>query len=402
MPFLERRISKHNGGNTMVTKQLNKKFNWGKTGSAFLMTALALMMIAFASFAFAQTDLTRPTVVLVSPANNEREVSINEPITVEFSENMNPSSINENTFTVMQRTTPDSGSYRATSIDGTVTYNNRKATFTPSEPLAPNQEFGNVYTVTLTTGMKDLAGNSISPNYMWSFVTGEDAFNTGASTSQLGQGGIIPSTPVAPTAPVSTQPAAPVATPTATESTFPWMWVLGALLLLLLIAAIFALTRDSKKSASHKTPAAHVDSNSNPFGDVHPVIAIEGIGPVYKEGLLSMGIKNTKQLWQADAATVARGINAPLSSVKSWQHMAELASVKDIGPQYAELLERSGVHSIDQLKKYDVDKLVKLVHKKQNSLDVNIQGNSLGHATVKNWIDEAKGHHFSGREEQTA
>ncbi len=388
----------------MVKKQFDKD---NKKSSAFFIVAVALMMVMFAAIVAAQTDLTRPTVISVSPANNERDVSIDNPVVVVFSENMDPSTINENTFTVMQRTTPESGAYRATAVDGAITYNgnSRTATFTPNEPLSPNQEYGNVFTVTLTTGVKDLAGNSISPNYMWSFITGEDRFNTGASTSQLGQGGTVPGgvTQVTPaptptvTAPVTAAPA-----PAAAESTFPWMWVLGALiLLLLLIVAIFALPK-SKKSASKSTTPATAHSDPSPFGDVHPVIDIEGIGPVYKEALLTMGIKNTKQLWQADAARVARETGAPVSSVKSWQHMAELASVKDIGPQYAELLERSGVHTINQLKNYNADKLLKLVRAKEASLDISIQGNSPGHATVEHWIHEAKDHKFGGREEQTA
>jgi Domain of unknown function (DUF4332) len=122
----------------------------------------------------------------------------------------------------------------------------------------------------------------------------------------------------------------------------------------------------------------------------------------YNKGLVAMGIKNTRQLWEADSSKVARHTGAPLSIVKSWQHMAELSSVKDIGPQYAELLERSGVHSIEQLKGYDPDKLLKRVRKKQESLKVNILGNSPGQATVENWIEGARDHKFSGLEGQTA
>ena len=94
-------------------------------------------------------------------------------------------------------------------------------------------------------------------------------------------------------------------------------------------------------------------------------------------------------------AMLARETGASLSSVKSWQHMAELASVRDIGPQYAELLERSGINSIGQLRRYNPTKLLKLVRKKQDSLKLNIQGNSPGHATVEHWIDEANDHKYS-------
>lgn len=101
---------------------------------------------------------------------------------------------------------------------------------------------------------------------------------------------------------------------------------------------------------------------------------------------------NTKQLWEADAEKIADKTGAALASVKSWQAMSELAAVKDIGPQYAELLERSGVHSIRQLKDSKPNDLLNLVREKQDSLEVNIQGNVPGHSLVKNWIDQARKH----------
>ena len=153
------------------------------------------------------------------------------------------------------------------------------------------------------------------------------------------------------------------------------------------------------KPSSQKNKKTIQAAQPNPFGDVYPVTDIEGIGPKYSKGLLAMGIKNTEQLWRADAGKVARGTGASLSAAKSWQNMAELASIKDIGPQYAELLERSGIHSIDQLKNTDSDKLLKLVRGKQESLKINIQGNHPGHAMVEHWIEEARDHKFSESEE---
>jgi len=136
---------------------------------------------------------------------------------------------------------------------------------------------------------------------------------------------------------------------------------------------------------------------ANPFGedDAHPVIELEGIGPEYSKALLAIGIEDTKQLWEANAFTMAKKTGAPLASVKSWQNMAELSCVKDIGPQYSELLERSGVHNIKQLKDYTAKTLLELVLEKEDSLKINIQGNTPGHDLVKNWIDQARKHKFS-------
>jgi len=49
--------------------------------------------------------------------------------TAMLSEDMDPSTINKDTFVVMQRTTPESGVYRSLELDGTVTYSGRTATF---------------------------------------------------------------------------------------------------------------------------------------------------------------------------------------------------------------------------------------------------------------------------------
>src|SRR5438034_378997 len=72
---------------------------------------------------------------------------------------MDPSTINTNTFTLMQGTTP---------VAGTVTYTNGTATFTAADNLAPLT----TYTVTISTGAKDLAGNALTSDMSWSFTTG--------------------------------------------------------------------------------------------------------------------------------------------------------------------------------------------------------------------------------------
>jgi len=390
----------------MAKKQLIVHENVGKKISAFFIVALMTVFTVFiAASANALADTTRPTIISVSPTNNEQSLSRNEQVTVAFSKDMNPATINADTFLVTQRTTPEAGAYRSLAIDGTVTYNSndRTATFTPTEMLSPSEQYGNVFTVMITTGATDLAGNSISQDYAWSFTTGGDVFNTGATTSQSDQsptavsGSSTTPLPSSTQSPVVTTPVA--GAQAATASTFPWAWVIGVAFLLLLIAVILTFTLTPAPQKNKKNIQA---THSNPFGHVHPVMDLEGIGPEHNKELHKMGIKNTKQLWEADPARVARLTGAPLASVKSWQNMAELASVKDIGPQYAELLERSGVHSITQLKSSNPNKLLDAVREKQDSLKINIQGNSPGHATVEHWIAEARDHKFNAPEGQTA
>jgi hypothetical protein len=110
----------------------------------------------------AAVDTTPPTVILTSPSNAATGVSINSPISATFSEAMNGSTINNSTFTVS-----NGSGY----VSGSVNYDNstHNVTFTPSQALS----YQTSYTVTITTGVTDLAGNQMAASYSWTFVTGQ-------------------------------------------------------------------------------------------------------------------------------------------------------------------------------------------------------------------------------------
>jgi nucleotidyltransferase/DNA polymerase involved in DNA repair len=133
-------------------------------------------------------------------------------------------------------------------------------------------------------------------------------------------------------------------------------------------------------------------TRKSPFGDISPVIDVEGVGPVFAEALKAMGIHDTRDLWQADNAAVATRVNVPVATVSKWQQMAELIAINGVGPQYAELLQRSGIGSIAELKGCDADSLLLRLTQARNLLDVNVQGNIIGHASVAHWIQAAKDH----------
>jgi hypothetical protein len=106
----------------------------------------------------AAPDVTPPTVISTDPANNATGVAINKKIAATFSEAMDPTTITSTKFTLQQGTT---------SVSGTVTYAGTTAIFTPTSNLAATT----TYTATITTGAKDLAGNALASNYVWSFTT---------------------------------------------------------------------------------------------------------------------------------------------------------------------------------------------------------------------------------------
>jgi hypothetical protein len=103
--------------------------------------------------------VTPPTVTSTDPINAATSVALNKKIGATFSKTMNASTLTTTTFTLMQGTI---------FIPGTVSYSGMTATYTPSSNLTLNA----TYTATITTGVKDLAGNALANNYVWSFSTG--------------------------------------------------------------------------------------------------------------------------------------------------------------------------------------------------------------------------------------
>ena len=119
------------------------------------------------TFTTASADTTPPNVISTIPANSAVGVAINSKITVTFSEAMDLSTLNAGTLTLMQG---------ATAVSGALTFaaNGTTATFKPSSNLIINS----MYTATVTTGAKDLAGNALAANYIWNFTTGAAADTT--------------------------------------------------------------------------------------------------------------------------------------------------------------------------------------------------------------------------------
>jgi hypothetical protein len=113
----------------------------------------------------ATPDSTAPTVSSTAPIDSAPNVSLSAAANATFSEAMDPSTITPTTFTL---TGPG-----ATPVTGKVSYDvtDQIATFTPASALTT----GTTFTATLTTGAKDLAGNALATDFVWSFTTGSTA-----------------------------------------------------------------------------------------------------------------------------------------------------------------------------------------------------------------------------------
>ena len=129
------------------------------TGAKNLIGFALISNYTFSFTTAAAPDVTAPVVNSTDPANNATGIALSKIVAVTFSESMNTATINSSTFTLKQGTT---------AVSGTVSYSGTQATFTPSLNLDPSK----VYTGTITTGAKDLAGNALSNNYTFSFTTG--------------------------------------------------------------------------------------------------------------------------------------------------------------------------------------------------------------------------------------
>lgn len=162
--------------------------------------------------------------------------------------------------------------------------------------------------------------------------------------------------------------------------------------------AIAAFTSGNGHSGTTTRPARNGRKSvvvADPFagGQIHPVIDVEGIGEHYSKLLNAMSIKDTKQLWNADTTYVAGALKVVPAAVEGWQCMAELMAVNGIGKQYAELLVRADVSSIDELCAETPQALLARIHKLEKHQGNRIQGNTIGIKSVQSWINAAQAHH---------
>ncbi|MDI5889238.1 ice-binding family protein [Flavobacterium yafengii] len=131
-----------------------------KTKNLLLMFAI-LFIASISSCAtddFQETIGVCPVVQATSPINGATGVSFNPIITVTFNEEMDAATINQSSFTI-------TGTGQ---VAGSITYSGTTASFTPTIALSPNT----TYTGRVSTASKDVMGNALQEDYVWTFKTG--------------------------------------------------------------------------------------------------------------------------------------------------------------------------------------------------------------------------------------
>jgi hypothetical protein len=144
------------------------------------MTAIAALFLAALIGGCKKDDFVEvvgvcPVVISTDPANAATGVPLDKIITATFNEPMNPVTIIPEAFTLQGATKG-----AASDMSGTLTYDGTNSTmsFTPDSKLEANT----TYTATVVSSVKDLTGNALQVNYVWTFSTGSTLSPTVIST----------------------------------------------------------------------------------------------------------------------------------------------------------------------------------------------------------------------------
>ena len=120
---------------------------------------------------------------------------------------------------------------------------------------------------------------------------------------------------------------------------------------------------------------------------------VEGIGEVYAEKLKDCGIATQLQLLEAGCSPAGRSKLAEESGIGKtlllkWINRADLARVKGVGSEYADLLEAAGVDTVPELAGRNADNL----HARMT--EINAEKNLVralpSASQISGWIAEAK------------
>jgi N-acetylneuraminic acid mutarotase len=141
------------GVNTITVKAWDASGNSGAATVAITRTA----------------DVKPPTVTRVDPANGERNVPLRGQIRATFREALQPATVTSSTFVLTDMA--------GNKLAGAVSYADGVAIFSPARALDPLS----LFTATITTGIKDQAGNALVTPFTWTFITDPGPDVTGPS-----------------------------------------------------------------------------------------------------------------------------------------------------------------------------------------------------------------------------
>lgn len=121
-----------------------------------------------------ETDasIAPPVIIRTIPLDDATGAPLNRAITVAFSEIMDGTSIDTDSFSLRQDLVP---------VVGSVTVSGSRASLQPASPLLASTR----YTATITTDAQSITGVALETTYVWSFTTG-DGLAAGPDPVDLG------------------------------------------------------------------------------------------------------------------------------------------------------------------------------------------------------------------------
>jgi predicted flap endonuclease-1-like 5' DNA nuclease len=126
---------------------------------------------------------------------------------------------------------------------------------------------------------------------------------------------------------------------------------------------------------------------------VAKIIDIEGIGPIYAQRLIEIGVSTTVKLLNRGATPKGReeitqktGISSSL--VLEWVNHADLFRIKGVGEEYSDLLEEAGVNTVPELAQRNPENLFARLQEVNKHKQLVRQLPSQDQ--VADWVEQAK------------
>ena len=120
---------------------------------------------------------------------------------------------------------------------------------------------------------------------------------------------------------------------------------------------------------------------------------IEGIGEVYAQKLEAAGVSSIEKLLEAGAAKKGRedlsaktGVSEKL--ILEWVNRADLARIKGIGSEFADLLEAAGVDTVPELAQRNAENLAAKLAEINEGKKLTRRVPSA--SEVADWVEQAK------------
>jgi predicted flap endonuclease-1-like 5' DNA nuclease len=120
---------------------------------------------------------------------------------------------------------------------------------------------------------------------------------------------------------------------------------------------------------------------------------VEGIGPLYAQKLIAAGVNTDADMLERAGSAKGRAELAAQTGIGgtfilTWANHVDLMRIVGVGPQYAELLEASGVDTVKELAQRNAANLAAKLA--EVNAKKNLAGTLPSESQVTNWIGQAK------------